>query len=502
MKRITIDPITRLEGHGKITIFLDEQGDVANAYFQVPEFRGFEAFCEGRPVEEMPRITQRICGVCPMAHHMASVKAADAVFGVEPPPAALRIRELTYNAFVSGDHATHFYVLAGPDFIVGPDADPAERSILGLIGQVGLTMGRRVIQHLQETHKVVALLGGRYVHPVMAIPGGVSKAVTPDIQEKLIEIGEHLVEFGLFSLELWRNSVLSNPRYAEMIASYAYLHRTHSMGLVDSENRVNFYDGDVRVVDVEGQEMARYAPRDYRDYVAERVEPWTYVKFPYLKQVGWRGFEDGMDSGVYRATPLGRLNVADGMATPHAQEAYEEYMEALGGPPVHATLATHWARLVEMLYAGERTLEFARHPELTDPNIRVVPDGVVGEGIATVEAPRGTLTHHYITDERGIVTRANLIVGTTNNHAAICMSIKKAAQELIGGGREISQGLLNQVEMAFRAYDPCFACATHALPGDMPLEVRVYDHLEHEIAVLERNTNGTGSLCASCQRGG
>jgi len=247
--------------------------------------------------------------------------------------------------------------------------------------------------------------------------------------------------------------------------------------------------------------MARYAPRDYREYVVERVEPWTYAKFPYLKQVGWRGFEDGMDSGVYRATSLARLNVADGMATPHAQEAYEEYMDAMGGRPVHATLATHWARLVEMLYAGERMLELARHPELTDPNVRTIPDGIVGEGIATVEAPRGTLTHHYVTDERGIVTKANLIVGTTNNHAAICMSIKKAAQELIGGGRAITQGLLNQVEMAFRAYDPCFACATHALPGEMPLEVRVYDHRGHQKAHLERNTSSTGTAHTSCGRG-
>jgi len=491
VKRITIDPITRLEGHGKITIFLDDRGDVANAYFQVPEFRGFEAFCEGRPVEEMPRITQRICGVCPMAHHMAAVKAADAVFGVVPPPAALRIRELAYNAFVSGDHATHFYVLAGPDFIVGPEADPAERSILGVIGQVGMTMGRRVIQHLQETHEVVALLGGRFVHPVMALPGGVSKAVTAEMQTRLQEIGEDLVEFGLFSLDLWRQTVLGNPVYREMIESEAYLHRTHNMGLVDADNRLNFYDGNVRVIDVEGHEMARYAPRDYRDHLAERVEPWSYVKLPYLKQIGWRGLEDGMESGVYRATPLGRLNAADGMATPRAQEAYEEYLKAMGGKPVHATLATHWARLVEMLYAGERMLELARHPELTDPHVRVIPDGIVGEGVGTVEAPRGTLTHHYVTDERGIITRANLIVGTTNNHAAICMSIKKAAQSLIGGGRPVTQGLLNKVEMAFRAYDPCFACATHALPGEMPLEIQIYDHRGQLQTQLQRHTEST-----------
>ena len=489
MKRITIDPITRLEGHGKITIFLDDQGDVANAYFQVPEFRGFEAFCEGRPVEEMPRITQRICGVCPSAHHMASAKAGDAVYKVQPPPTALKIREMAYSAFFAGDHATHFYVLAGPDFILGPDADPAQRNILGLVAKVGLKMGHRVIQHLQETHEVVAMMGGRFVHPVMALPGGVAKGVTPEMQTRLIEIGEHLVEFGAFSLQLFRDAVLGNEGYKEMIFSPAYLHRTHNMGLVDENNRVNFYDGWVRIVDVEGNQVARYQSSDYQQHLSERVEPWSYVKFPYLKAFGWKGLVDGMDSGVYRATPLGRLNVAEGMATPLAQEAYEEFFDAMGGKPAHATLATHWARLVEMLYAGERMLELARDPEITDPNIRTLPTETPGEGVGIVEAPRGTLTHHYMCDEQGIIEKANLIVGTTNNHAAICMSIKKAAQELIGGGKEITQGLLNKVEMAFRAYDPCFACATHALPGEMDLEVTVRDHQGEIVRVLRRDQN-------------
>jgi F420-non-reducing hydrogenase large subunit len=486
VKRITIDPITRLEGHGKITIFLDDKGDVANAYFQVPEFRGFEAFCEGRPAEEMPRITQRICGVCPTAHHMAAAKAADAVFKVEPPPAARRIRELVMDAFFAGDHATHFYVLSGPDFLVGPDADPAQRNILGLVAKVGAATGKRVIQHLAESHEVVSLLGGRFVHPVLALPGGVAKAVTPDVQKRLIEIGEHFVEFSTFSLQLWRDAILGNSQFKEMVLSPTYYHRTYSMGLVDAQNHVNFYDGDVRVVGVAGKELVRYRPADYQQYIAEWVEPWSYLKFPYLKQIGWKGFVDGPESGIYRATPLGRLNASDGMATPLAQEAYEEFYQYMGGRPVHATLATHWARLVEMLYASEHVLELARHPELADPNIRTIPTQTPGEGIATVEAPRGTLTHHYIADEKGIIQKANLIVGTTNNHAAICMSIKKAAQDIIGGGKEITSGLLNRVEMAFRAYDPCLGCATHALPGEMDLEVTVLDAQGNTVAQLSR----------------
>lgn len=488
MKRITIDPITRLEGHGKITLFLDDQGDVENAYYQVPEFRGFESFCEGRPVEEMPRITQRICGVCPLAHHMASVKAGDAVYGVTPPPAARRIRELVYNAFVSGDHATHFFVLSGPDFFVGPDADPAQRNILGMINKLGVRLGQRVLRHLGESHELVAMLGGRFVHPVLGLPGGVAKAVTPEMQTRLIEIGESMVEFGQFSLGLWRDMVLSSQEFHDMIMGDTYLHRTHSIGLVDENKQLNFYDGQVRVVDVEGREVAYYPPTDYAEHIAEHVEPWTYVKFPYLKQFGWQGMVDGMDSGVYRSTPLARLNVTEGLSTPLAQQAYEEFYDYMGGKPVHATLATHWARLVEMLHAGEKALAFARHEELTDPNIRIIPTGTPSEGVGIVEAPRGLLTHHYITDEQGILRKVNLIVGTTNNNAAICMSVKKAAQALIGGGKEITQGLLDRVEMAFRAYDPCNACATHAACGEMALEVLVYDHRGELVADLSRES--------------
>ncbi len=487
MRRIEIDPITRLEGHGKITLFLDDQGDVANAYFQVPEFRGFESFCEGRPVEEMPRITQRICGVCPTAHHMASAKAGDAVYHVQPPLTARMIRELVYAAFVAGDHATHFYVLSGPDFIVGPDADPAQRNILGVVHKVGLQMGRRVLQHLAESHEVVSLLGGRFVHPVMALPGGVAKAVTPEMQARLIEIGQHMVEFGLFSLQLWQDAILGSEMFRDMIWSEAFLHRTHSIGLVDANKQLNFYDGNVRIVDVEGHEVALYPPADYAEHIAERVEPWTYVKFPYLKHFGWKGLVDGMESGVYRSTPLGRLNVSEGMATPRANEAYEAFYARMGGKPVHATLATHWARLIEMLYVAERMLELASDERILDPDIRAIPTETPTEGVGIVEAPRGLLTHHYQTDERGVLTKVNLIVGTTNNNAAISLSIKKAAQALIGGGREITQGLLDRIEMAFRAYDPCLACATHAVMGEMALDVTVFDSHGEQVARLIRD---------------
>ncbi len=475
MQKISIDPITRLEGHGKIDIFLDEAGNVANAYLLIPELRGFEKFAEGRPVEEMPRITPRICGVCPEAHHMASAKAADAVYHVEVPPAGKMLRELLYSAFYVADHTVHFYILAAPDFVLGPDAPPAERNILGVIHKVGVDVGRAVIDSRGKAMDIVGMLGGKTIHPVGAIPGGVSKAINEEERAHIETTGRELIGFAKFSLQLFKDVVLGNKAYLDLILSDAYTTPMYYMGLVDEQNRVNFYDGKVRVVDPDGKELVKYSPEEYLDVVAEHVEPWTYLKFPYLKKVGWKGFLTGKDSGVYQATPLSRLNAADGMATPLAQEAYEEFYATLGGKPVHGTLAIHWARLIELLYAAERLVELATDPEITNPHVRNIPTATPTEGVGIVEAPRGTLTHHFITDERGIVKKCNLIVGTTNNYAPISISIKKAAQAFIKEGQIISEGMLNRVEMAFRAYDPCFGCATHTLPGQMPLEVRVRD---------------------------
>jgi F420-non-reducing hydrogenase large subunit len=481
MKRISIDPITRLEGHGKIDIFLDDRGDVANVYFQVPELRGFEQFCVGRPAEEMPRITDRICGVCPEAHHMASTKALDALFHIEPSQSVKKVRELFYSAFFVTDHTTHFYALGGPDFIVGPDAPPASRNILGVVHKVGLEIGGQVIACRQRNHHIIRMLGGRGVHPVAGLPGGWSKAITETERQEIEAIAHQNVDFALFSLKIFEDIVLGNPAYVELILSDAYTHPTYSMGTVDENNHPNFYDGMIRVVDPEGNEFIKYHPRQYSRHIAEHVEPWTYLKFPYLQAVGWKGFVGGMDSGVYCATPLSRLNAGDGMATPLAQEAYEKMYTTLGKKkingryqPIHQQLAAHWARLIELLYAAERMVELSTDKQITDPNLRVVATEVPDEGVGSVEAPRGTLTHHYWTDENGILTRVNLIVGTTNNYAPIAISVKKAAQSLIHQGTVITEGLLNRIEMAFRSYDPCFGCATHSLPGQMPLEVTIY----------------------------
>ncbi|HUT88854.1 MAG TPA: Ni/Fe hydrogenase subunit alpha [Thermoguttaceae bacterium] len=476
MKRISIDPITRLEGHGKIDIFLDDEGNVANAYLQIPELRGFERFCLGRPAEDMPNLTNRICGVCPEAHHMAATKALDAVFHVDPPPAAKKLRELFYSIFYATDHTTHFYALGGPDFVVGPDAPPAERNILGVVAKVGMDVAGKVLKMRKDGHNLLEMIGGRKVHPNWGLPGGVSRGINEEQRREIEARGREAIEFAKFSLQIFEAVVLKDTKYnfVDIITGGVYTHETYNMGTVDENNHVNFYDGQIRVTAPDGSEHAKYDAVNYREYVAERVEPWSYLKFPYLKKVGWKGFVDGMDSGVYKCTPLSRLNAADGMATPLAQAEYERMYETLGGKPVHHTLATHWARLVELLYAAERWVELANDPEITSPEYRVLPTETPTEGVGCVEAPRGTLTHHYWTDERGILTQVNLIVGTTNNNAPICMSVKKAAQGLIKGGK-VNEGLLNMVEMAFRAYDPCFGCATHTLPGQMPLVVTIRD---------------------------
>ncbi|MGA9049317.1 MAG: Ni/Fe hydrogenase subunit alpha [Dehalococcoidia bacterium] len=475
MKRITIDPITRLEGHGKIEIFLDDNGQVANTYFQVPELKGFEKFCEGRLAEDMPQITQRICGVCPEAHHLASTKALDAVFHVDPPGPAKKLRELLYSAFYVTDHTTHFYILAGPDFVMGPDAPVAERNILGVIGKVGLELGGAVIKTRMQNHHIVQMLGGRAVHPVFGLPGGISKGLNEEERKEVEAIARESVEFAKLSLKVFDDIVLKNKAYVDMIVSDAYTHKTYYMGMVDKKNKVNFYDGMMRIVDPEGKEFAKFEAKDYLAHMAEHVEPWSYMKFPFLKNVGWKGFVDGPSSGVFRVAPLARLNASDGMATPLAQEHYEKFFATLGGKPVHHTLATHWARLIELLYAAERLLELSLDPEITSPDIRKIPTAVPDEGIGIVEAPRGTLIHHYATDEKGIIRKVNLIVATLNNAAAVNMSVNKAATSLFTPGKEITEGLLNRIEMAWRPYDLCLACATHNLPGPSPLPIYVYD---------------------------
>jgi len=473
MKTITIDPITRLEGHGKINIFLNDKGNVENAYLQIPELRGFERFAQGRRAEDMPQITSRICGVCPVAHHFASTKALDDAFGVDPPSAAKKLRELMYCGYFIYDHILHFYYLGGPDFVVGPDAPAAQRNILGVIEKAGVDIGKEVIKHRAYGQRITGILGGKATHPVCGLPGGVSKGLNDEEVKDIKQMVKSCVEFSKFSLQLFDDIVLQNKDYVDLITSDPYQLATYNMGLVDAKNKVNFYDGLIRVTDQQGNEHVKFPVQEYYNKIVERVEPWSYMKFPYLKDIGWNGLTDGKNSGIYRVGPLGRLNASDGMATPLAQKEYEKLFKTLGGKPVNSTLAFHWARLIELLYATERAQELINDKEITSDHIRN-PVGKPGEGFGVTEAARGTLIHHYKLTEKGLVDKANLIVATTNNAGAITMSVRDAAKGIIQNGN-VNAGILNKVEMAFRAYDPCFACATHTLPGGMPLQVDIYD---------------------------
>jgi F420-non-reducing hydrogenase large subunit len=488
-KRITIDPVTRLEGHGRIEIFLNDKGDVDRAYFQVPELRGFEKFAQGRPAESMPQITSRICGVCPTAHHMASTKALDSLYRVVPPSAARKIRELVYSTFMVEDHALHFYFLGGPDFVVGPKAPAAERNVLGVIAKVGVETGRLVIAMRRKLRDLIALAAGKAIHPVFGVPGGVSKPLLREEIEQFRAVAAEAVDFARFTLGVFEKVVLGNGEYVDLIKSDLFTHQTYYMGMVDDQDQVNFYDGTLRVVAPDGHQWARFEPGEYEKHIAEHVEPWSYMKFCYLRELAWQGFKDGPGSGVYAVAPLARLNAASGMATPLAEEAYLQFFGILG-KPVHHTLANHWARVIELLYAAERMQELANDPEIGEPVVRTLSEAVPSEGVGVVEAPRGTLIHHYWTDERGLITKCRMIVATQNNAARISMGVEKAARGLVNAAT-VNEGILNMVEMAFRAYDPCLGCATHSLPGSMPILVRVSDAQGKVCTTLRRDSDGS-----------
>lgn len=475
MKKIEINPITRLEGHGKIAIFLDDQGNVEEAFFQVVELRGYEKFLVGLPIEEVPRTVSTICGVCRGVHYMASTKASDGVYGVEPTETAKKLRELFFNAHYVEDHTAILYALGLPDFVVGPEADPAERNLIGLVKKVGVEVAKDVLRKRSYAVKIFEMLGGKPNHPVAGLPGGWSKRLTEEERQEIEKYGKELVELGKLTLQVFEDVILKNEKYMELVTGDMYKVVTNYMGSVDENGKVTYYDGTQKIIDTKGNEIGTFKGKEYLDFIAERVLPWSYLKMPYLKKMGWKGIVDGDGTSLYSVGPLARFNIADGMNTPLAQEAYEKMYDVLKEKPAHYILAYHWARAIELLNAAERIVELAQDPEITSPDTRAELGEVVGEGVGIVEAPRGTLIHHYKTDDKGIVTEANLIVATTHNNGPINVAIKKAAKHFIKNGN-VDERILNYVEMAFRPYDLCLACATHAItPGSMPIEINIYD---------------------------
>ncbi len=475
MKKLVIEPITRLEGHGKITVFLDEKGKVDEVFFQVVEFMGYEKMVEGVPIEEVPRIASTICGVCRAVHFMASLKAGDQVFSVEPPPVAKKLRELLLSAHHIEDHTEILYAMGLPDFICGPTAPPEKRNILGVAEVVGKDFVKDVLQKRFSAARIVEILGGKTAHPAASVPGGWSKSLSEDEVREIQKLADDCLELGKQSVELFKEVVVKNPEYSKLLKNENFNVVTNYMGTVDEKGKIAYYEGTKVIIDPEGNRIGEFEGKDYLNYFAERTIPWSYAKFPYLKSVGWKGFVDGKGTPFCSVGPLARLNVSEGYSTPLAQKAYEEMVEFFGGKPIYNIFAYHWARAIEILNHAEIVKALSQDPEITNPNTCNPVGEVSGEGVGIIEAPRGTLIHHYWTDENGMVTDANMVVPTTFNNGSIQMAVKKAAKFFLNDGN-YDESKLNLIEMAHRPYDLCLACATHAFPGHNPFELNIYSH--------------------------
>jgi len=467
-KTLTLQPVSRVEGHAKVTIQLDDNGNVHDTRVNVIELRGFEKFCVGRPAEEMPRITTRICGVCPWSHHLASGKANDAVFGVTSPPAGKKLRELCNSIAYMEEHILHFYFLAGPDFVMGPDADPSVRNVIGIIGKVP-DVARRVVRVRHMCAKMLEIIAGKSIHPDAVVPGGFSKPLLPAERDEVRKMADDTLDLAKFSIAFAKESIF--PQYLDTVKSLGVI-ETGFLGTVTDKGALNLYDGKLRLMSKDGS-FVDFAYDKYTDFISEHIEPWSYLKFPYDKRAGAFSMDLDKPNGIYRTNTLARINVCDYIETPLAQAELEEFRKSFGRP-AQLTLLYHWARLIELLYNAENAIRLLDDPEITNPETRVKVEPRAARGIGSVEAPRGTLIHDYTTDENGILTNVNLIVGTTHNNAPINMSVKQAAKSVIKEGK-YDQGILNRVEMAIRAYDPCFSCATHRFDGTFPVKIDIYD---------------------------
>ena len=466
-QKIMIEPVTRIEGHAKVGVYLDDKGKVEKAIFHVNEFRGFEKFCEGRMFFEMPLITERICGICPVSHHLASAKACDQIVGVDIPRPAKLLRELMHMGQIIQSHSMHVFKLAGPDLLLGFDADPAIRNVVGLY-QANPDLTVKAISLRKFGQEIIARLGGRRIHPSFAVPGGVNAALAAKDREGILADVDAMIAYVQEGIEIIKGWMTAHMEDMEKFAVFSSCY----LGMVGPDNSVQLYDGDIRMVDAQRKEIERFDGRQYLNAIAERVEPWTYLKFPYYKKLGW-------PAGTYRVGPLGRLNAADKMATPLAQKEYEVFQALRNGQVIEGTLYYHYARLIEDLYAVERVREILDDPDVLSTDTLQAGNVVNREGVGVIEAPRGTLWHHYWVDENGQLLKVNLIVATGNNNYAMTRAVDSVAKTYVDG-KNVTEGALNRIEAAIRAYDPCLSCSTHAV-GKMPLEVVVYDSDGNEV---------------------
>jgi len=459
-RKITIEPVTRIEGHGKVTIHLDDKGNVDKARLHITQVRGFEKFCEGRLFWEMPVITPRICGICPVSHHLASAKAGDMILGVQLTPTAERLRRLIHMAQFVQSHALHFFYLASPDLLFGMDADPAKRNIMGLIAEMP-EIAKKGVRIRAFGQKIIEILGDKRVHPNAAIPGGMNKALAPDKRDEILSQVDDIIADCQFAIDLVEDYYAQHSGEATSFANFA----TGYLGLVDNDGNVEYYDGKLRLKDSQGITLEdNVAPENYLAIIEEKVEDWSYLKFPYYKKLGYPG-------GMYRVGPLGRLNVADGCDTPLADEEFHNFKKLGNDGVVQASLYFHYARLIEMLNAAEKIKSLVQDELICSKDIWVNSSRINDEGIGVIEAPRGTLFHHYWVDRSGKMRKVNLIVATGHNNLAMNRAVYEVAREFIKDGK-VTEGILNRVEVAIRCYDPCLSCSTHAL-GQMPLEITI-----------------------------
>lgn len=458
-QKITIEPVTRIEGHAKVTIRMKEDGSVERAFMHVNEFRGFEKFCEGRLYFEMPQITPRICGICPVSHHLASAKAGDALTGQTPPRPASLLRELMHMGQMIQSHGMHFFELAGPDLLLGFDAAPEIRNVVGLIGaNPDLTVKAVMLRKFGQ--EIIKTLGGRKIHPVFAVPGGVNKTLKGEERDSILRGVDGAIETIQVGLQIMKDWAAANMEDINKFAVFP----TGYFGLVTPANSLELYDGQVRLISQDGVELEKFNGADYLDYIQEHVEPWSYLKFPFYRKMGYPG-------GVYRVGPLGRMNTAGQIDTPLANDELTVFKSLNGGKPVENTLYYHYARLIEALFAAERVRELCEDRDILSTDILNTRKNYTGHGVGVIEAPRGTLIHDYTADEHGKLLKVNLIVSTGHNNWAMSNAVDSVAKTYVKGPN-VSEGMLNRVEAAIRAYDPCLSCSTHAV-GQMPILVDI-----------------------------
>jgi NAD-reducing hydrogenase large subunit len=463
-RTVTIDPVTRIEGHAKITIHLDDTGSVADTRFHVTEFRGFEKFCEGRNFWEMPGITARICGICPISHLMASAKTGDAILGVRIPPTAAKLRRLMNWGQIVQSHALSFFHLSAPDFLLGMDSDPATRNIMGLI-QKHPEIAKKGIRLRQFGQEVIRILGGKSVHPSWAVPGGVREPLVPQQRDRIKEMLPDCFDIAEQAIDLLKDTYDKFENEAPNYGDFPSLF----MGLVTPDGGLEHYDGVLRVMDSEGRLLEDGIPPErYRDILGEAVQPWSYLKFPYYKPYGY-------DNGMYRVGPLARLNVCDFAGTPRADRELRQFRR-LGeqGKPVSGSFHYHYARLIEIIFALEKITETVNDPDITNTHVRSQANVNQNIAVGVSEAPRGTLFHEYHVDDHGVLQQVNLLVATGNNNLAMNKTVHQIALAYIKPGNELSEGILNRIEHGIRLFDPCLSCSTHAI-GQMPLHVQLFD---------------------------